>query len=344
MLAAKAENLTVEQVRSGNELLCRAAGAAYLHSAAPERWAKAFDWFRRAGELGAPGLEFRLEGYRERGYKEVRERVVKAQAAARAKRYAEARKLLDEVSGPWSHDGPLRLEIDRALADVLAAELRELAGAKDWGRALKVQRLLRGSHEGHYDAESLHPLFARVLRESGFWAPLSISPSAPHWTWTGKAEGKPAPAAESRAQGHFLRFAAGGELSADPKALRGASGFTVEVQVGEPGRPFRAGFTFDRAPDGSRHRMLVIQDPGEVVLYEVGTKGEVREGFQPLERPVTSSRWVDLSVIADAGDLVCLVDRKPVILRRQAVTLDRGFALTTRSAASFRTLEQRQPK
>jgi hypothetical protein len=189
MLAARAENLTVEQVRSGNELLCRAAGTAYLHSTVPERWAKAFDWFRRAGELGAPGLEFRLEGFRERGYKEVRERVVRAQAAARAKRYAEARKLLDEVSGPWSHDGPLKLEIDRALANVLAAELRELVGAKDWARALKVVRLLRESHEGHYDAESLYPLFARVLRESGFWAPLSISPAAPHWTWAGTAEG-----------------------------------------------------------------------------------------------------------------------------------------------------------
>ncbi len=337
--AARAEGLTPQKVFETNDLLSRAAGTAYLYSAVPERWAEAFRWFRRAGELGVPGLEFRLDTFRERGYREVRDRVVKAQAAAREKKFDVARRLLDEVAGPWSHDPPLRQEIDRALAGVLSGELRELAGRREWKRGRDVARLLRDRHKGLYDAESVHPLYATVLWKLEDWTTKTSSLKDPHWQWEGRATGGPAPAV---AEGPSLRFSGSGILPLAAGDVRGATGFKVQLSVPDPGKPFQAGLILG-APDGAApHLKLVVQDPGELVLYEVAGKVERRLDFQPLVR--RSGPWLDLAFMTDGGDLLCLVDQKPLLVVQVPSAASAGIALSTRGPASFRSMELRKPR
>ena len=103
-LAAAAEGSTIETVFAGNDQLTRAAGAAYLYSLVPERWAEAVKWFRRAGELGVPGLDFRIAALQEHGYREVRDRIEQSKKELELKNFAGAKAPLVAIQEAWAHD------------------------------------------------------------------------------------------------------------------------------------------------------------------------------------------------------------------------------------------------
>jgi hypothetical protein len=255
-----------------------------------------------------------------------------------------ARRLLDEVAGPWSHDAPLKLEIDRALAGVLSGELRALSSSRDWRRSRDIARLLRERHEGVYDPEAVHALYAKALWELEYWSTVTADLSKPHWQWPGRDEKAPAPAVEDRRSGQALRFDRPGLISLSATEARPALGFTVQIAVQDAQKPFQTGIVFNVSGSDPRHLKLVVQDPGEVVLYEVDGRSERRVDFQPLERRLGPGRWVDLAFLADGSDLVCMIDQKAVFVKRLSVAAGRGIGLATTAPALFRDARLRRPR
>ncbi len=184
---------------------CRAAGAAYLYSVVPERWAEAARWLRKAEGLGISGLGFRLESFRNRGYEEVRDRILKAKAEQDKKNFVQARKLLLDVESAWSHDPSLKLEISRAMATLLTAEVRHCEKGPDYPRLKEAARLLRTKYAEFYDEEAIRLPYANAMRQTGSWTPAGNLLND-DWTWAGKGQKAEAPVVDETLQARGLRL------------------------------------------------------------------------------------------------------------------------------------------
>jgi len=340
-LAAAAEKLTIERVYESNEQLSRAAGAAYLYSLVPERWSQAARWFRRAEELGLPGLGFRLEGFRERGYKEVRDRIALSRKELDRKNFEGAKAPLAGVEAAWSHDALLKSEIGRAMAAILTAELASHERARDQARVKQTARTLRANYLGLYPDETVFAPYAHALRVTGDWRPAGNLMND-DWTWEGKAQGAEAPAEDQTKSGRGLRLKPDRTIELSPAKSRTATGASVELSVASAYSSFSVGFRFDASSKDGRYRKIVVRDTGEVALYECDGHEEKRKEFASLGKKLAPGQWIELAYVAEGGDLVCYVDQRPMFLVPAAVPTDREIGLWTSADANFRLLRLRK--
>jgi hypothetical protein len=340
-LAAVSEGLTPEKVYESKDLLSRAAGAAYLHSHVPERWVQALRWFRRAGELGVVGIGFRLELIREHAFREVREFVAQAKAEAGQKKFDAARKRLGDIAAICANELSFKQEIDRALVEILTAELHHFDGAHDFNRVKQTARMLRTSHAGQYDEETVHRIYAEASRSSGYWHTIPTGLKDDAWTWQGRAEGTPSPATDETLQGRGIRLKGGQSVALHPLKLRGGTGFTVQLSVHDATRPFTAGLRFD-VSDADRRRLRLVLSNGEVALYRDDGAKESRMAHALLEKKIVSGQWVDLAWAVEGDDLLCTLDQRLMFIVTGAPGPDRGIALTTTGDANFRAIQMRK--
>ncbi|MBI3856097.1 MAG: protein kinase [Planctomycetes bacterium] len=340
-LAAVFEGVTVEKLYEGNDLLCRAAGAAYLHSAVPERWAQAARWFRRAEEIGLSGLGFRLEGFRERGYQEVRDRIAASKAQLDKKNYEAAKQPLAAIQAAWAHDPLLKEQIGRAMAAILVAEVLQYERARDPQRLKQAARALRTGYPGLYREEDVFAPYANALRQTGTWSPAG-SLLNDDWTWEGKAQGTPAPVDDETRSSRGLRLKPNQSIELSAVKTRGASGAAVELSVSGTFSSFASGFKFDASTKDGRYRRLVVRDTGELTLYEFDGFEEKRSASASLGRKLAAGQWIDLAFVAEGGDIACYAAERPLLLVAAALPGDRDLGLTTTGEANFRSIRLRK--
>jgi serine/threonine protein kinase len=339
LLAAMTEGVTVDKLYETNDLLSRAAGAAYLYSKVPERWAQAARWFRRAEELGLQGLGYRLDGFRERGYQEVRDRIAASKVLLDKKNYDAAKQPLLAMQAAWTHDPVLREEIARAMATILVAELLQHDRARDYGRLKQAARALRSGYAGLYREEDIFAPYAHALQSTGSWGPVG-SLLNDDWTWEGKGQGASAPVEDDKARG--LRLKPGKSIELAAVKTRGATGAKVELTVTDTYSSFAAGFKFDASPADGKYRKLVVRDTGEVTLYEFDGRDEKRTKSVSLGKKLAAGQWIDLQFIAEGGDLACYVAERPVFIVSAAMPGDRDLGFWASAEANFRFVQLRK--
>ncbi len=343
MLAAAAEDQTVESAHQANAMLSRAAGAAWLYSDGPEHVAEAVRWFSRAAELRAPGPAFRLEKLRELGKREARDRLSKARADAGAGKFDAARRAMAGLESTWSFDAGMKGEIGKAVAELLASEMPRASDGRDYARVKSLARELRAGYAGLFDEPAALKAYAHALRSSGYWefVPTDLS-KADAWTWEARATGAPAPAKdEGAATG--LRFPSGVALvTVAPARSKGKSGLSIQLRVADPKRPFSCGIRFDASDADGRHKLLAYEFPGRVALYQVegGNRKELKAAA--LDPKPATGQWLDLSFMAEGGDLVCTVNQQPLFWIPGTVPADRSIQLVSDSDVNIRQVNLRK--
>ena len=341
-LAAAAEGLTVDQLFQTNDLLCRAAGATYLYSSVPERWAEAARWFRRAEELGLSGLGFRLDGFRERGYQEVRDRIAGSKAQLEKKNFDAAKQPLVAIQSAWAHDPALKEEIGRAMSIILVAEILHHERTHDFAKLKQAARALRAGYPGLYREEDVFVPYAVAMRGTGNWGPAG-SMLNDDWTWEGKGQGTAAPVEDETRPGRGLRLRPDKSIELSSVRTRGATGALVEMSVGAAFTTFSSGFRFDASSKDGRHRKLVLKDTGEVSLYEVDGLEEKRTATATLGKKLKPGEWIELAYVAEGGDLICYVAEKPMFIVAATIPGDRDIGFWSASAdANFRFIKLRK--
>jgi len=340
-LSAIVEALPSDQLLQTNDQLCRAIGAAWVYSSLPERWAQANRCFRQADKLGLPGLAFRIDDFRERGYQEVRDRITESRKELARKNFEGAKKPIAAVEAAWDHDPVLKEEIGRAMATILVAEVLHHERNRDYVRLKQAARLLRTRYAKLYPEEVIFAPYARAMRQTGRWSPAG-SLLNDDWTWEGKAQGTPAPVDDETRGGRGLRLKSGKALQVSPLRSRGVTGASVQLAVVNAFTSFATGLRFDASDKDGRHLKLVVRDTGEVALYAFDGREEKRIEKGSLGKKLAAGQWIELSYVAEAGDLVCFVDQRPLILTTAEVPTDRGIELWTSADANFRLLQLRR--
>lgn len=339
LLAAGAEGTSVERLYESNDLMARAAGAAYLYSQVPERWAQAARWFRRAEELGLQGLGYRLAEFRERGYRQIRDRIRASQALLEKKQFDAAKGPLFEMQQAWSHDSDLKNELGRALAGILVAEVLQYDRTHDFARVKEAARTLRTGYSGLYRSEDIFLPYANALRSTGSWGPVG-SALNDDWTWQGKPQGTPAPAGDEKSRG--IRLNPGKSIELASVRTRGATGVKVDLSVTSTSNSFEAGLRFDVSSSDGTYRKLVVRDTGEITLFEYDGREEKRSGTALLPKKLAPGEWIELSFISEGGDLACYAAERPVLLLPIAVPADREMGIWSSTEANFRFMELRK--
>ena len=199
----------------------------------------------------------------------------------------------------------------------------------------QTAKILRTTLEGLYDEPTVHPIYAHALRSAGTWQTVNTALKTDTWSWK-----DPAPAVDEASLG--LKLSPGASLALQPPLLRGANGFSIQLRIREPGKPFAAGIRFDFSDKDARYRRLVVQDPGDVVLYEGDGKEEKRVRSQPLEARLGPGQWVDIGFIAEGDDLVCYLNQRPAFILRTPLAPDRLIGLWADTETNVRSIQVRK--
>jgi hypothetical protein len=338
MLAAASEGVTIDKMYESSDLLARAIGTMYLYSTGPDRWAQAIRWFRRAEELGIQGLSYRLAGFRERGYQEVRDRIAASKALLDKKNFDGAKQPLAAVQAGWDHDPVLKEQIGRAMAAILVAEVLHYERTRDYAKLKQAARTLRSSYAGLYREEDVFAPYAMALRLTGTWGPAG-SRLNDEWTWEGKAQGAPSPATDDSSRGLHLKPDT--TLEFTPNTSRGVSGAVASLTVANTATSFATGIKFDASAKDGRYRKLVIHDTGEAALYESDGSKETRIAFASGKK-LGPGEWIEIAFVAEGGDLVCFVAERPLFLVPATISTDRAIGLWTSADANFRLIRLRK--
>jgi serine/threonine protein kinase len=341
MLAAAGEGLTVEKLFDTNDLLARSIGAAYLYSSVPERYAQAIRWFRQAEQLGLQGLSFRLAGFRENGYQEVRERIAASKAMLDKKNFDGAKQPLADVEAGWAHDPALRDQIGRAMASILVAEVLYHDRLREYAKVKQAARKLRADYKGLYREEDLFVPYAQALRLTGDWTPMG-NVFNDDWTWEGKAKGSEAPVVDETGNRRGLRIKPEKSIELSSVKTRGATGVMVELSVGSPFSGFATGIRFDASSKDGKVRKLIVRDTGEVALLEGDGLDEKRVEFGSLAKKLGPGQWIELGFIAEGGDLVCFVAERPIFLVSATIPTDRDIGFWSSADANVRFVKIRK--
>jgi hypothetical protein len=341
MLAAASEKVTVEKLFDTNDLLARSIGAAYLYSPVADRWAQAIKWFRQAEQLGLQGLNFRLAGFREQGYQEVRERIAASTAMLDKKNFDGAKQPLADIEAGWAHDPALKDQIGRAMASILVAEVRYHDRMRDFARLKKAARKLRADYRGLYREEDVFLPYAQALRLTGDWVPAG-NVFNDDWTWDGKAKSAEAPVLDETGKQRGLRLKPEKSIELSPLKTRGVTGVRVELSVGSPFSSFAAGIRFDASSKDGKARKLLVRDTGEVALLEVDGLEEKRIDFGSLPKKLGPGQWIELGIIAEGGDLVCFVADRPLFMVSGSIPADRDIGFWSSADANFRLVYLRK--
>ncbi len=340
--AAAAEGKTAADALRNDGSLARSGGVAYLHSKVPERWVRAEALLREGERLRRAAPLFRLQKIRDLGHREAREALARARADAAQNRLDAARQAMLDLAAQWTHDAELSLEIAQSLSVILGAELKRAQAKGDWARVKTIARQLLQSHPSQYDSPAVLAAYGQALRSTGAWQTLAADLSGDAWTWDGRSGGAPAPAREDRATGGGLRLGAGRSIRVNPARAAGATGLVAQARVNGTDKAWSAGLFFDHDGKDGRARELVVRAPGELVLLSSSPAGEEAERIVPLDSRPASGAWLTLAWIAEAGDLVCYVDGRPVLALRAAVAPERGLGLSASVDANFRSIEIRK--
>jgi hypothetical protein len=162
------------------------------------------------------------------------------------------------------------------------------------------------------------------------------------WTWEGKGSGTDAPALDETAASRGLRLKPNRSIELSSVTTRGATGAAVDLSVSKNASSFAAGFRFDYSPKDGKYRKLVIRDTGELTLYEFDGLEEKRVQSVPIGRKLVPGQWVELAYVAEAGDLVCFVAERPVLLVTASIPADRTLGFWSSADANFRLLRLRK--
>jgi hypothetical protein len=341
LLAAKAENQTVEAAFQANAPLARAAGVGYLHSAAADRYPGAARWFARAAELRAPMLPGRPEAVRELGRRQVREKLTLAQKDVVDRRYASAQKALAALAAQAAGDKDLVEEVGTVSAAVLSAELREAFEGHSSTRVKELARLLRDRYPGLYEEDTIADLYRRTLWTTGSWLRAPMEITSGFWDWEGKAKNAPAPAAFEAHEG--IRLEPGRRLFLNPARAGGVSGLRVQVRLNTAARDksFAMGFHFDVDRAAGRYRTLVLT-PDQMGFGEGTEVGARLRHAVPLKKKPAPGEWIDLAFVAEGGDIVGYLGEAPMLGVRGDLSPRLGIALASDADVSFRAVQVRK--
>jgi len=338
-LAALAEGSTVEQLFETNDHYSRSMGAVWVYSASPERWAQAGRCFARAKALGLPGLDFRIDDFRERGYREVRDRIEESRKELALKNFAGAKQPLAGVENAWKHDPVLAGEIGRAMATVLVSEVLFHERNRDFAKLKAAARTLRTKYDKLYPEEVIFAPYANAMRATGQWSPAASLLNS-EWTWAGKEQNAPCPADDETRSSRGLKLKS--EKSIRLARSKGVNGAIISLlPFGSP-QVFSTGFRFDASDKDGLYKKLVVRDTGEVHLLRFDGKEEIRETKGSVGRKLVPGQWIELSFVAEAGDIVAYIEGRPVLLWAVPVATDRDFELWTSVDANFRGLQVRR--
>jgi tRNA A-37 threonylcarbamoyl transferase component Bud32 len=340
-LAAASEGLALDKTDEISNLLSRAIGSIYLHSSGPERWAQAIRWYKRAEGMGVQGLGFRIAGLRERGYQEVLDRVAASKTLLDKKKFDEAKQPLAAIQGAWDHDSMLKEMIGRSMASILVSEILHHDRVRDYAKVKQAARALRGSYLGLYRDEDIFGPYATALRMTGNWGPAG-SLLNDEWTWEGKGQGKEAPVLDETKQSRGFRLRPEKSLEFSSATSRGASGATAALSIANTQSSFATGFRFDASSKDGKYRKLVLHDTGEVALYEVDGLVERRSKVATLGKKIGAGEWIELTYVAEGGDLICFVGDRPVFLESASIPTDRTIALWSSAETNFRFIRLRK--
>jgi hypothetical protein len=112
--------------------------------------------------------------------------------------------------------------------------------------------------------------------------------------------------------------------------------------VNEKNKPYSCGLLFDVSGSDGRARKLVVRAPGEVMLLSTGPRGEEIERQARLDSRLLPGQWLTLAWMAEAGDLVCWAEGRPLFALPASVSPDRGVALVADVETNFRNIELRK--
>ncbi|HLF93389.1 MAG TPA: hypothetical protein VJB14_08000, partial [Planctomycetota bacterium] len=196
---------------------------------------------------------------------------------------------------------------------------------------------------GLFDEAPVLKTYAHALRQSSFWefVPTDLSKGGA-WTWEAKASGSPAPVKdEGAATG--LHFPAGvAIIGLTPARAGGKSGMALQMRLNDPKRPFSAGIRFDAPETGGRYRLLALEFPGRVALYDVDGARRTELKAVALERKLVSSDWTDLAWMAEGGDLLVTVNQQPAFLLAAPVAPGRAILLYSDADMNVRQINLRK--
>src|SRR5579862_1385015 len=336
-LAALAESQTVDQLLATSDQHCRAMGAVWIYTTLPERWAQAGRCFVRAEQLGIPGLGFRIDSLRERGSKDVVDRILASKKELEKRNFEAAKQMLGAVETAWGHDPVLTEEIGRAMASILVAEVIHHERNRDYAKLKQAARLLRTKYPKLYPEEVIFAPYAHALRETGEWRTAG-NLLGDDWTWEGKAQGAPCPAEDDTRSGKGLRLKPEKAIRVSPTLSKGVSGAVVELALAAASPAFSVGFRFDVSDTEGTYKKLVLRDTGELTLYSFDGREETRLARESLGKKLAPKQWTELRFVAEAGDLIVYVDQRPLLLTTATVSADRGIELWTSAEANFRGL------
>jgi serine/threonine-protein kinase len=340
-LAALAADQKPEELFAGSDQHCRAAGAAWVYTTAPERWAEAGKYFMSAEKNGSPGLRFRIESIRDRGAKDVVDRILASKKELLNRKFDAAKQMLVAVEAAWSYDPGLTEEIGRAMASILVTEVIHHERNRDYAKLKQAVRLLRTKYPKLYPEEVVFAPYAHALKETGDWRPAGSLLSSSDWTWEGKAQGAECPAEQDNQVSRGIKLKPGAALRLLPAVTRGASGAIVSFSLAQASPEFSIGFRFGVSDADGTYRKLVIRDTGEIALYSFDGKQEIKAARESLDRKLGPGQWVDLRFVAEGGDLVAYVGQQPVLLTSAVMAPDRAFEIWSSVPAFFRGLNLR---
>ena len=336
-LAAQAQNQTVQQLVAASEQDCRAMGAVWIYTALPERWARAGHYFALAEKMGVQGLGIRIESIRDRGSKDVIDRILLAKKESERKNFEAGKQMLLAIESAWSHDPLLSEDISRAMAAILVAEVVYHERNRDYAKLKQAARLLRTKYPKLYPEEVILAPYAHALRETGEWRTTGNLLND-DWTWEGKAQGAPCPAVDETREGRGLKLKAEHAIRVAPTLSRGAYGAVVDLALSQASPAFNVGFRFDVSDTEGTYKKLVLRDTGEIALYSFDGREETRLERKSLGRKLGPKQWVSLRFVVEGGDLVAFLDDRPLLLTTATMAGDRGLELWTSADANFRGL------
>jgi hypothetical protein len=177
------------------------------------------------------------------------------------------------------------------------------------------------------------------MRATGQWSPAASLLNS-EWTWLGKEQNAPCPADDETRSSRGLKLKS--EKSIRLARSKGVNGAIISLlPFGSP-QVFSTGFRFDASDKDGLYKKLVVRDTGEVHLLRFDGKEEIREAKGSVGRKLVPGQWIELSFVAEAGDIVAYIEGRPVLLWAEPVATDRDFELWTSVDANFRGLQVRR--
>ncbi len=341
MLTALNESSTVEQLFDMSDQYCRAMGAMWIHSGAPERWAQAGRYFARARELGMPGLDFRIDDIRERGYREVRDRIEQSRKDLELRKFDSAKQPLQTVESAWKHDPILAAEIGRAMANILVAEVLQYEKSRDYLRLKQAARTLRTKYDKLYPPEVIFAPYAHAMRQTGMWQSAGNLLND-DWTWEGKGQGAECPVVDETRSGRGLKLKSEKSIRLAPARSRGYTGAAVSFALAKASNTYNTGFRFDYSEKDGLYKKVVVRDTGEVTLYGFDGREEVRQQHSSAGKKLAPGQWIQLSFVVEGGDIICYIDDRPVLIAPLTIANDRDLELWSSVEANYRELRVRR--